>query len=262
MVRKQRARLISPDDVERVFDDSAIQCLAQAARLPRSADLTRFGRSIRAAVHQYLIDANAPQPGEHRAAIASLARKARDALDGKPGALEATADALEALHPATREMFVEDIAYPMNFPTVRDLRDPVHGRKALSRLWGLCHRGAEWKEGRRRPGGKRSRPRLEPLLVDPRLRWSERTQGYTVLGRPPRETELVMLCMHLGDAYWRATGKMPPRRADPRTPGPFLRLVREVLRMVGAAHIDAAELVEASYGRRQRYSRRRRPPVT
>ncbi len=262
MARKQRARLISPDDVERVFDDSAIQCLAQAARLPRSADLTRFGRSIRAAVHQYLIDANAPQPGEHRAAIASLARKARDALDGKPGALEATADALEALHPATRRMFVEDISYPMNFPTVRDLRDPVHGRKALSRLWGLCHRGAEWKEGRKRPGGKRSRPRLEPLLVDPRLRWSERTQGYTVRGRPPRETELVMLCMHLGDAYWRATGKMPPRRANPRTPGPFLRLVREVLRMVGAAHIDAAELVEASYGRRQRYSRRRRPPVT
>ncbi len=95
--RKQRARLISPDDVDRVLDESAIRSLAQVAKLPPSTDMEWFGRSIHAAVRQYLIDADAPQPGEHRTAIASLARKARDALDGKPGALKATADALQAL---------------------------------------------------------------------------------------------------------------------------------------------------------------------
>ncbi len=246
--RKQRARLILSDDVERVFDDLAIQCLAQAAKLPHSADLARFGRSVRAAVRQYLTDTNAPQPSEHRAAIASLARKARDALDGKPGALEATADALEALPPATRKMFVEDIAYPKSVPTVCDLRDPVHGRTALSLLYGLCHRGAEWKEGRKRPGGKRSRPHLQPLLAGPRWR----------RGRPSNRAEF-MLCTYLDSTYWVATGRRPPRRADRRNPGPFVRMVRDVLALAGAASIDAAELVEVCGRARNRH---RRPPVT
>ncbi len=246
--RKQRARLISPDDVDRVLDESAIRSLAQAAKLPPSADMEWFDRSIRAAVHQYLIDANTPQPSEHRTAIASLARKARDALDGKPGALEATADALEALLPATREMFVEDIAYPKSVPTVCDLRDPVHGRTALSLLYGLCHRGAEWKEGRKRPGGKRSRPHLQPLLAGP---LGQR-------GRPANRTEF-MLCTYLGSAYWVATGRRPPRRADRRNPGPFVRLVRDVLALAGAASVDAAELVEVCGRARNRH---RQPPVT
>lgn len=234
--RKQRARLISRDDVERVLDDSAIQCLAQAARLPRRADLTRFGRYVRAAVHQYLNDANVPQPSEHRATIDSLARKLRDALDDKPGALEAAVAFFEAIPPATRKV-LEDVHDPENIPTVRDLRDPVHGRKELVRLYGLCHRGAEWKAGRRRPGGKRSRPRLEPLLIGPRVR----------PGRPSNHAEFV-LCTWLAIAYELLAERPPPFQADRRNPGPFVRLVRDVLALAGAADVDAVEMVEA-YGR-------------
>jgi hypothetical protein len=130
-------------------------------------------------------------------------------------------------------LFVEDIAYPRSVPTVPDLRDPVHGRKALSLLYGLCHRGAKWKDGRKRPGGKRSRSRLEPLPVDTRVR----------RGQPSTFAEFL-LCSHLGIAYFKATDRKPPRRVDARNPGPFLRLVREVLRLIGAAHISAVELID------------------
>ncbi len=53
--RKQRARLILSDDVERVLDDLAIQCLAKAASLPRSADMTRFGRLSQREMHDIAV---------------------------------------------------------------------------------------------------------------------------------------------------------------------------------------------------------------
>ncbi len=218
-----------------MFNAEATAHLARAAKLESSADVKKFGRSVRASVRQYLIDATDPQPSEHRAAIASLARSVRDALDGKPGGLEAAAAALEALPPATRRMF-EDVAYPRSVPTVRDLRDPVRGRKALSLLYGMCHRGAEWKPGRKRPEGKRSRPRFEPILIKTGAR----------RGRPPNRAEF-MLCTYLGGTYYKATGKMPSRTADARNPGPFVRLVGGVLKLLGAPDVNAAELVEA-YG--------------
>ena len=237
--RKQRARLILPNEIERSFDEAAIQCLAEAAKLPQGTDLERFGRSIRAAVHQYLIDAAIPQPGEIRMEIEQLASTVQHALNGEPGRLEAAVAALEALPPATRKTF-EEHSHPRSVPSARDLRDSVYGRTALSLLFGLCHRGAEWEMGRKRPSGKRSRPHLQPRLAGPRVQ----------RGRPSNRAEF-MLCNRLAGTYWRATGRSPPHRVDMRKPGPFLRLVQEVLVRIGASHINAAELIDPRRKRRR-----------
>ncbi len=218
-----------------MFDAAAIAQLAQTAKLASSADTEKYGQRIRDAARQYLADSEAIRPLEHRDSIKTLAHMVRRALDGGPSSIQAAAEALDALHPTTLTVLQEG-AWPRHVPTGDDLLDASHGRVALILLYGLCHRGAEWKMGRKRPGGKRSAPTLTPLLADTNVR----------VGRPRNDAEF-MLCTQLGIIYYKATKKMPPRRADARKPGPFVRLVDGVLRLLGAPGVNAAELVEA-YG--------------
>ena len=148
-----------------------------------------------------------------------VAKMGRRALDGGPRSVQAAAEALDALHPATLTVLQEG-AWPRNVPTGDARLDASHGRDAIILLYGLCHRGAEWKMGRKRPGGKRSAPTLTPLLAGPTVR----------VGRPRNNAEF-MLCTRLGIIYYQATNKPPARRAHFRNPGPFVRLVDGVLRL-------------------------------
>jgi hypothetical protein len=61
-------------------------------------------------------------------------------------------------------------------------------------------------------------------------------------GRSVQEAarELVML---LAIDYMGAKGQCPASTANPRAPGPFVRLVTEVLKLAGTPHVDAVELV-------------------
>ena len=230
--RDQRSRLISPDDVDRIFDSAAIRRIARCAKMPADADIEAFGCSVRSAAREYLSNATTPDPGEHREALEDLAHHVRLALDGDPSAPHRVVDALGSLHPETRRLLDSWAAPHREVPTSEELLHPEDGRAALILLSGLCHRGAAWKPGRKRRGGKQSRPTLQAEVIGPRVR----------RGRPSDIAEFL-LCTWLGGAYYKATGRFPPRQSHPDNPGPFARLVREVLCLLGASNINAVELV-------------------
>ena len=238
--RDQRVRLLSPGEIDRVFDAGTIENLARVARIPRSADLEVFGNSVREALRQYLTSAAAPHPSEYRQEIQGLATAVRRALDGEPAALQTAADLLDGLSLETRD-FLQNFGPTHRLPTSSDLRHPENGTWALKLLSGQLHQGSEPKPGRGRPGGKRSRPTLRSRLAYPPVK----------RGRPKNAEEIV-LCAYLANAYSQATGKGVPRHTDPRKPGPFARLVSEVLNRI--KHVaNAVELVNA-YGSQIRRS--------
>lgn len=232
--RDQQARLIKPEQVDDVFCSAAIKDLAKVAKIPSSADLGKFGQSIRDAVRQYLVDSTAIRPIELRDSIAALAKVLRKAFDGEPDSLLSAANALVSLQPSTRR-FLEERAEPSRtVPTVSDLLDPEKGRAALSLLYGLCHQGARWKPGRKRPGGKRSATTLQSYVASPKVQ----------RGRPLNDAEF-MLCTWLAVTYFKVTGERPPRFANHRAPGPFVRLLGGALRLARAPGVDPVELVNA-----------------
>lgn len=230
--RGQRSRLIAPDTVDRIFDSAVILRIARCAKIPADADIATFGCSVRGAAREYLSNATAPHPGEHREALEELAHHVRLALDGDPSAPHRVVDALESLHPETQRLLDQRTPLDREVPTREELLDPDDGREALILLSGLCHRSGTWKPGRMRPGGKQSRPTLQADVIGPHLR----------RGRPSDVPEFI-LCSRLGGAYCKATGRILPRRSNSNDPGPFARLVHEVLCLLGASNVNAIELV-------------------
>lgn len=224
-----RSRLITPDDVDHIFDSAAVRRLAEIAKLPAGANLNSFGISIQNAARQYLDDAATPSPKEHRENIKALAKLVREAIkgdpDGPPWLVALLIGMLGQLEPATRHV-LDECAYPRNVPTADELMHPEHGRKALRLLYGLLHKGAKWKPGRKRPGGKQSHDTLQGEVVGPRV---ER-------GRPSNTPEF-MLCTWLGITYFKATEKQPPLRvakvSSRQIASPFGRLVHEVFVLLG-----------------------------
>jgi len=109
-------------------------------------------------------------------------------------------------------------------PRPEELADPVTAIEGARRLTSIL------------AYGNMLRQELKPILWVPTVR----------RGRPVQEAarELVML---LADDYRRAAGREPERAVDTRAPGPFVRMVAEVLRLAGTPHVDAVELV-AWYG--------------
>jgi len=245
--RRLRDKLIAADAVEDRFDDQAIKGLGDAAGFPAGFDLAYVRRALQSAVRDYLADAHRP-PSESRTeihdAIERLARRLERALGTEPCALDKARDAWAGLLPAARA-YLEAFAPDWRLPLAEsdDLVDPERGPDRVRFLHGLCHRGATWKEGRRRPGGKRSRPRLAPELSAPRAR----------RGHPPNDAEFL-LCQRLATIYFGVTGQMPPYTARHGSPGPFARFVLEIFNFLGrddTLAVDAVALVNR-YGRARR----------
>ena len=69
--------------------------------------------------------------------------------------------------------------------------------------------------------------------------------------------------MWLRIAWFDATGEEASRTVDPGRPGPFARMVRECLILVGAGHADAIGLLnELNQIRREMSRRSALPPLT
>lgn len=246
--RSQKSRLITPDDVDRIFDSAEVRNLAEIAKLPAGANLKSFGRSIQYAARQYLEDEASPSPKERRETFKTLAKLAHEALKGDPDEPPwMVALMLAQLQPATRQA-LDDYSYPRNVPTPDELMHPVNGRKALGLLYGLLHRGAQWKPGRKRPGGKQSRDTLQGVVVGQRAR----------RGRP-RDTPEFMLCSSLAITYFKATNKRPPQRVaivgTRQLASPFGRLVHEVFALLGA-NVSAVEIIRR-YGKARSDTKKR-----
>jgi hypothetical protein len=217
--------IIAAEDVDRVFHDEQIAELATIAKLPADADRQRFAQGIRDAVRIYARDAREPTDNDlHReikelhgaadrrrydqlAALAEgLSPKARNSLNTRGARLGVMLPSPEALRGAQRE-------------------------EACAAIVKLTQFGGEYRKGRKRPGGKRSRT-WQPLLYAP-----QRQRNF-----PKREAERDFT-MWLAAAYGDAVGQLPARTADSRAPGPFARMVGECLRLVGAPNASAVELI-------------------
>ena len=228
--RAQRERLIDDADVDSKFDAAAIARLAQLARLLLVVDLAAFGQSVRNAVRNYLEYAHRPHPGEIREEMKLLRNQARRALKGSEVDLIATMQTLTNLPQMAREHLYKP-HHPL--PEPADLIDPKQRTEVLRLLIGRTVTHAEWKQGRKRSNGKRSRPTLTEFPAGPPVS----------AGRPSNSAE-VMLCHALGILYERATGrKVALNPKHKKSPGPFVRLLAEVLSLCGAPQVDAVELV-------------------
>jgi hypothetical protein len=116
-------------------------------------------------------------------------------------------------------------------PSPETLRDRARREEACATVVKLCQYGGHWVQSRKRPSGKRS------WSWRPYLRAPKPQRHF-----PKREAELTFV-MWLRIAWLEATGKEAPRTTDPRRPGPFARMVKECLKLVGAAHADAVGLI-------------------
>jgi hypothetical protein len=64
MRAKEDRRTPAPEEVPRIFDDKCIRELARTARLPRTANIARFGILVRDAALEYIRDANVASDNE------------------------------------------------------------------------------------------------------------------------------------------------------------------------------------------------------
>jgi hypothetical protein len=236
--RKQRERLIRLEDVSTVFADEA--CLAiwdEAYRQRVGAMPMDFPHALRLRVRCYLEMAQRPSRGEVNSAAVELHCRLYRAIlyknpDAATEALEAGAGALEEVPQPIRDEL--DRLTPDGIPTPAQLRDPQQGIEKARELLGCCVRGGEIVPGRKRPGGRNSRPKIRLL---PRFK-----QGR---GFPRQEAE-ALLVRSLAE-YWRGfnNGGFPRSWArDLSKPqSPFERLVVGALRRCGVSGVDALGLV-------------------
>ena len=227
--------LRGPKDVDRVFSDDTIEKLVRDAklRLLPNTDLNRLCRQICSAVSDYLRDSDQlTGPVEIRRTLSGIARLLKAAKEGNQVAATKAAKHIEECQHLTNGL-LDRLVWPRRLPSVDGLRDPSTARKTAKAIYPLLLRGADWKPGRNRPGGKRSRPTLVPILNAP-------VPGR---GRPPRHPAELLLLMRLDAIYWKATGKKPPRDAHSQKPGPFPRFVEAVFKLAGETHVDVCELI-------------------
>lgn len=121
--------------------------------------------------------------------------------------------------------------------------EKADGRALVDALRSLTAQGARWVEGRNRGAGKRSQPRLEPMILG-------ETRGAGTLrhhGGAPAAPERQALIAMLAVDWTNATGKEPKASRETERGG-FGELVCDVFQWVG---ISEAPKEEASYALRQ-----------
>ena len=218
-------RPIAADDVGRIFDDKKIAELAAIAKLPATADRQGFAEGIREAARIYARAAREPTDNDLHREIEKLHRAADRQQHDQLAAL------IDDLSSKARNLLnTRGARLGIMFPSSKTLRGALAG-KACAAIVKLTQFGGEYRQGRKRPGGKRSSDTWRPYLYAP-----SRQRNF-----PKREAERNFT-MWLAAAYRDATGRLPARTADNRAPGPFARMVRQCLGLVGA-DANAVELI-------------------
>ena len=262
-------RPIATEEIPRIFDDACIEELAQIGKLPASADMKRFAEGIREAAHIYATDVREPNENEVRAEVEKLylaaERRLYDQVAILIEKLSARAFRLLKFAELTRTSFpspgprdesrrrgATSIQWiSITLPSPETLRDHAQREEACATVVKLCQYGGHRVESRKRPSDKRSR------TWRPYLRAPEPRRHF-----PKRESERTFV-MWLRIAWLDATGEEATRTVDPRRPGPLARMVKECLKLVGAAHADAVGLInELNQVRRAMRSRPEASPVT
>lgn len=225
---------VRPEDIDDLFDADTLHGFCGNAKVP-DAKCDEFGVAVREAARNYLIEKARPKPEDIRIQIEGLGKKVGRSLEGRPGALTQTINTLKVLTREARAV-LEYNAHQTKVPDEVDLLDPEHGREALNSLYGLCGRGLAIRPGRKRPGGKQSRPTIEPRFAGPKLKRGRR-----------KYYEKGILVARLGYAYEVATGKPPSRWPSKLDRGPFINLVGTVLNILGEGMKDGDPRIIRDY---------------
>lgn len=257
-MKANRATVIRAEDVACVFDQDRIRELAHIGKLSATADLDRLGDAVREAVRDYARKVREPNVNQVHDEIEALHR------DATGQRFEDVARRLESLPAGIRDYLNSRGSRPgfracyggsgVALPFPDALRDPEQRKRACEIVRRLCTAGGRIvPNGRRRPTGRRSRE-WQALLHAP-----DRTK------HPPRRQAELDLVMWLRVACLHATGHPPAATAHHDHPGPFARMIKVILRIAGAGHANAVELINELH-RRQRIhgaeNKRRSPPVT
>jgi hypothetical protein len=242
-VRTNKVRSIPAlEDVPRIFGDECVRQLASVAKMPlNAADLPRFAAAIRSTAETYIRDASIPNRNAMHHEIKALYNAAARHRCKK------AADLIDTLSQPTRDFINKrsnQANIPWRLPAAAALRDKATQDAACQALVSLLSRGGRWREGRRRAGG--GRPMVwKPCLYAPTLQKS-----------PPKRKAERDFIMFLQVDYLNATGQSPPHTAHHVNRGPFARIVKACLQLVGAQAADAVELINEL--QRQRAQMRKR----
>ena len=133
---------------------------------------------------------------------------------------------------ATRNWLERCARQQLSFPSAEEILDRRTRKQAIKRLRSSLSYGQERVEGRKRPGGRRSRATFQPLLRVP-----ESSRGR------PRDLAARELVQQLALAYLEATGRVPPRRVNLGIKGPFFRLVDQCFHLVGIRAGNIVDLI-------------------
>ena len=208
--------------------------LGAIIRVARGDDLRRYGNAIRNAATIYARDKAASSPRAQLKQIQCIAHLI-DRSTRHPSAFEELSRAIEALDPAVRRVWelrqsaVAHQAPSLRIPDAEELRNPATRDRAICGLRALITVGGAWGRGRRRASGRRS------------LTWQTRFQApVSVPGKrlARREAERTLV-MNLQVAVL-SVGVHPPATAHPDKPGPFARMVAEILQLLGATGSGSA----------------------
>ena len=210
-----------------VFDDEAIETLAR--HLPARRDLDAFANGIRIAAFFYfqgnpgplkkVVNASKALRDEMASLYSAAYAKKHELLLTQLQKLSAEARSNIEMRP--------DGALSLEKALI-DLQNRETRDKACELIVSLVSMGGRWGK----PSSSRPQGQWEPLLwaPDPKRNF------------PKRGEEMVFI-EALRGAWRQATSKEAARTAHPDKPGPFARLVKECLTLLGASHADAVGLI-------------------
>ena len=243
--------LIAIGEVEGVFDDEIVKEFAQTLKPPADADIARFAQSIRISARIFLKEMNKLSLPQLRAAMERLYRLNTRAEDGNDRTAQALARAVDAIPADVRQWLLSCSAtLHRNIPTATEILSSATRQSAVERFRLILSWGGSVVPGRKRPGGRRSRSFIKPLL-----RLPERIER----GRPRGEAEREFV-QGLALAYLELTGRPPPRTAHHNIDirGPFPRFVHRCFELVRAPTGNVTRLLNQYGAARRRGAGRRR----
>jgi hypothetical protein len=212
--------------------------------------LARAVDAMPADVRQWLLSCNTPRP-RFRASIEPLYQFDTRAKGGSDGAARALTRAVDAMPTEVRQWLLScNTPHDLNVPTATEILSPATRQGAVARFRLILSWGGRVVPGRKRPGGRRSRSFIKPLL-----RLPERIER----GRPRGEAERDFV-QGLALAYVELTGRSPPRTANYNIDirGPFSDFVHRCFELVGAPTGNVTRLLNQYGAARRRGARRRR----
>jgi hypothetical protein len=221
VTRPKHRGIPTPKDLPRILDDKFIESLAQKAKLSRAANREMFAATIRDAAHRFVTTMAIPREAATRREISGLYSAADRHI------YKETARRIGQLSPETRAFIQKRGNRRRTIPRPAAFANPARRDKACEIIVRLLRVGMN---------------RGKPLLHAP---------------RPPRRNAELDLIMWIEVAYYEATGMKPALTANRQRPGPFARMVQDILNEVAPGGADAVGLLNKLQRRRKMMQHRK-----